>query len=65
MSIMLAALNPRISSDDLVKLIERDTENKLKVIETFKESFDKLETKEQRQRFVSTALPVLISFVFI
>lgn len=59
-----AMLNPRISEADLIVLLEKDTDNKIKVIEKFSECASSIEDPVQRCKYITTCLPILISFIF-
>lgn len=64
MSILFAALNPNINSDQLSELIKKDGESKVRMIEHFGVCVQKIETEEQRSSYINACLPVLIQFLF-
>ncbi len=63
MSIMLAALNPNISDSQLLELVRKDGENKQRMIETFSDCVNKLETDDHKKKYIEICLPILVQFL--
>ena len=63
MSILYAALNPNISSAQLVELMEAHEKHKLELIASFDEGVSRLKTPAQKSEYIGICLPLLIGMI--
>lgn len=64
MNLMFAMLNPNISEEQLIQMMERDTERKERLIQVFSENFESIKDREHQLKYLSTCLPLLMQTMF-